>query len=336
MRYHCPKLHFMILLFSQENDLSTNEVIDWLIHYKQDFVRINIDEKNSYQNQLLISNNITHCNITHNDKTINLKKVKSYWYRRGGNFTMPKSVNLPKFSKTKKLQKELSTDLWQEANTISEFIYNNLQKNTKHIGDRSTSSPNKLEMLQIAKESGLDIPNTVVTGAKKELIEFIKSNPKIITKGIQESLHFCDSDCFYSVYTEEIECLDSIPNSFYPSLFQEKLDKQFEIRTFYLNEQFYSMAIFSQNDKNTKVDFRKYNLECPNRNVPYQLQESIKQKLIKFMNSMNLNSGSIDLIYTTDKKIVFLEVNPVGQFSMTSEPCNYYLEKHIANTLKND
>jgi D-alanine-D-alanine ligase-like ATP-grasp enzyme len=48
------------------------------------------------------------------------------------------------------------------------------------------------------------------------------------------------------------------------------------------------------------------------------------------MRLTNLDCGSIDLIYSTDEKYYFLEVNPVGQFGMVSYPCNYQLEKKIA------
>ena len=59
----------------------------------------------------------------------------------------------------------------------------------------------------------------------------------------------------------------------------------------------------------------------------------IENNLAELMKHLNLNSGSIDLIYGCDKKYYFLEVNPVGQFGMTSYPCNYYIEKKIANYL---
>lgn len=53
------------------------------------------------------------------------------------------------------------------------------------------------------------------------------------------------------------------------------------------------------------------------------------------MRIISLETGSIDLILTKDGLFIFLEVNPVGQFGMTSYPCNYYLEKLIAMELKN-
>ncbi len=93
------------------------------------------------------------------------------------------------------------------------------------------------------------------------------------------------------------------------------------------------MGIFSQNNSKTKEDFRNYDQNLPNRNVPIKLPLDIEGKLKKLMKKLNLNSGSIDLIYTIDNKYVFLEVNPVGQFGMVSFPCNYNLEKKIAEFL---
>lgn len=119
----------------------------------------------------------------------------------------------------------------------------------------------------------------------------------------------------------------------FPSLLQQNIDKKYELRIFYLNEKCYSMAIFSQNDEQTKVDFRNYNWDKPNRNVPYTLPNKIKNKLIIFMNSMGLKTGSIDLIVTPKDDYIFLEVNPVGQYGMVSIPCSYNLDYEIAKEI---
>jgi glutathione synthase/RimK-type ligase-like ATP-grasp enzyme len=125
----------------------------------------------------------------------------------------------------------------------------------------------------------------------------------------------------------------NIPNLFFPSLFQEKIKKKFEIRVFFLLGECYSMAIFSQNDDETKVDFRRYNLEKQNYRVPYNLPENIKNKIKIFMKNQGLNTGSLDIILSEEMKYYFLEVNPVGQFGMVSYPCNFKLEKRIAEKL---
>ncbi len=51
------------------------------------------------------------------------------------------------------------------------------------------------------------------------------------------------------------------------------------------------------------------------------------------MDNLGLDTGSIVLIKSKDDQWYFLEVNPVGQFGMVSYPCNYYLERKIAEYL---
>ena len=134
--------------------------------------------------------------------------------------------------------------------------------------------------------------------------------------------------------TEEVEA--QMPEYFYPSLFQERLNKKYEIRSFYMHGEFHSTAIFSQLDQQTAVDFRNYNHECPNRNPPVLMPPSVRQNLRKLMDELDMNCGSIDLVVTTDNRYVFLEVNPVGQFAQVSIPGNFFLEKKIAKFLRND
>ena len=138
----------------------------------------------------------------------------------------------------------------------------------------------------------------------------------------------------YLSYTVQIEGLDDVSTeSFAPSQFQDLIEKKYEIRSFLLNRKFYSMAIFSQEDEQTRTDFRQYNDVKPNRNVPYNLPEKLEEKLLKLADSFGLSTGSFDLIKTKNNDYVFLEVNPEGQFGMVSYPCNYYLEKKLAEEL---
>jgi glutathione synthase/RimK-type ligase-like ATP-grasp enzyme len=137
---------------------------------------------------------------------------------------------------------------------------------------------------------------------------------------------------FFGNYTCLVSDDDVVnfPSNFYPTLFQEYLEKEYELRIFYCFGKLYSMAIFSQNDKQTEIDFRQYNYDKPNRNVPYKLPKLISQKIVKLMNYFGCKTGSIDMVKTKDGRYVFLEINPVGQFGMTSKPCHYYIEKVLA------
>ena len=129
---------------------------------------------------------------------------------------------------------------------------------------------------------------------------------------------------------EDVENLDEV---FYPTLFQEKIQKWLDIRSFYLKGDFFSMAIFSQDDEKTAIDFRDYNFENPNKITPFLLPYAIKSKITRLFKKLRLDTGSIDLCLTKEHEFFFLEINPVGQYDMVSVPCNCYLDRELAKIL---
>ncbi|CAM1373953.1 grasp-with-spasm system ATP-grasp peptide maturase [Tenacibaculum xiamenense] len=323
----------MILIFSSEADSSTCDVIDWLNFYNADFLRINFDDLVVDNDIKIEINNLSSdVLLRYREKTVDLKSISCFWYRRGGYFKFTESINWNKTETSKEVKNALSFDLWNEAKRITDFIHFTI-KDKPSINSFFTSTPNKLIMLKTAVECGIKIPPTIITKNKSELDTFSRKNGNVITKGIDESIHFGDNQSFYSVYTEEITDIDKFPNRFFPSKVQQKIDKQFELRVFYFFGKFFSMAIFSQKNKKTSVDFRKYDEKKPNRCVPYELPKYMEDKLDELMKKMNLNCGSIDLIYSKRNEYIFLEINPVGQFGMVSTPCNYNIEKLIAEKL---
>jgi ATP-GRASP peptide maturase of grasp-with-spasm system len=159
-----------------------------------------------------------------------------------------------------------------------------------------------------------------------------------VTKAISDGLYLFDdtvgSRGFYS-YTERVsrESLEDLPSPVSPSMVQEEIRKRFDVRVFYLEGRMWAMAIFSQSDERTQVDFRKYNDLRPNRTVPYRLPQQVEARLDQLFRELDLNTGSADLVLDECGEHVFLEINPVGQFGMVSEPCNHYLEREVARSL---
>ncbi len=128
--------------------------------------------------------------------------------------------------------------------------------------------------------------------------------------------------------------INSLPDIFPTMLFQQYIEKEYEIRIFYLDGKLYPMAIFSQSSDKTKVDFRNYDFNNPNRTVSCKLPKEVEEKLMAFMKDYKFDAASVDMVKCKNTgKHYFLEVNTHGQFGMVSEPCNYYLENKIAETL---
>lgn len=264
-------------------------------------------------------------------KEIDFEALQAVWFRRYGNYNLFDS-----FGETSNLQTtcDIINFSNSELNRGKNSLFNYFQS-FPTLTRLNETTIDKIYALEEACKVGLSIPETIVCNNKDELIRFKSEVSDIIIKPLSDGLFFIAEGNHYGIYTEELNDDDiaMLPLNFITCLIQQKLEKQYEVRTFYLAGKCYSMAIFSQEDKQTEVDFRRYNIEHPNRLVPYQLPETIEQAVVQFMNKVSLSTGSLDFVYTKSGEHVFLEVNPVGQFGMVSIPCNYYLEKLVAEHL---
>lgn len=321
----------MILIITQDGDTSTYDICDWLKYYKQDFLIINGDKtKLSFQSYNLSNKEIDFV-IKLGEKEINSKNTKVFFWRRG---YLSNNFN---FYNKNKVFEAINEHLYKEKESLLDSLIYSFENLSGKISNYFFNEvENELISLQIAKKSGLNIPDTLVTTKIDELQKFKNKNKtKIITKAISNGINIEIDKKIFSQYTEKIDefSFRNGEDEFFPTLFQEQLDKKYELRIFYIDRKCYTMAIFSQQDEQTSIDFRHYNNGRPNRNVPFNLPKQIISNISRFMEFYNADSGSIDMVYTKDGRYVFLEVNPVGQFGMVSEPCNYLIERDIAEKL---
>lgn len=315
----------MILIFSQrEWEYTTDLVYDWVLHLGGDVKRVNGVE--------LIEDNIN-ISLSDNDhsyvfKDFKKENVNVIWYRRWFNSDYRLNHN-----------KKIHSYLRREFYGITQYFFSCFEKNkwyNRHSYFQDYLS--KSEQLILAKKNGFKIPETIITNNKVELLNFIKKNESIIIKPISEVESFYDKKSkklvgtFTEKFTEE-HIKKNVPNFFFPTLFQKEIQKKYELRIFFDKGKCYPMAIFSSNNNKTKIDFRQYDDELPNRNVPFTLKNNEINRIKRFMKEANLETGSLDIIYNENNDMYFLEVNPLGQFGMVSGPCNYYIEKEIAEKL---
>lgn len=304
----------MILIISEKSDLSTFQVIDWFLFYKINYCLV-------FDTDLLEMDFEGSDTIIYNeDIKFKLSEIKGVWYRRG-------KLNL-NFKEIDNLQ--LKHFLLSEKNNLVEYIYYKLSL-LPSINHYYRNDVNKLIVSEIAKELGMKTPNSFIINKSSFLQKVIvNTRKKLATKSISGRGMFNIDNSMAVSYTRLIDNGDLKEDIFFPSYVQEYIEKKYELRIFFINTTFWSMAIFSQNDEQTKIDFRKYNYLNPNRNVPFKLPNDIEKKLIQLSKKIGINCGSIDMIVTSNNDFVFLEINPIGQFGMVSTPCNYFLNEKIA------
>lgn len=320
----------VIILSRDEYELVTDDVIDWLDHYQTEFVRINGEDLISSPYKITINNQST--GGMSNSLLTNNEHV-SVWYRRW--YQVEYDENFQSMLRLLPLKPSLSLyeHVKREVSRISRYVWGSLPAE-KMLDSPEVTNLNKTEVLQRAVECGLDIPDTLITNSADDVRAFLRKNERVVCKPIGEVLFIEYEGRRFTSYTKEIVEEDLDIPFFFPTLFQQMIPKKYEVRVFILNESVHAMAIFSQCDKLTKTDFRKYNFKRMNRCVPYNLPEPIAHSLKALMRSVNLKCGSIDLMKSEqDGKYYFLEINPLGQLGMVSKNCNYPLEKHLAEYL---
>ena len=317
----------MILILSNHGDTSTDIVSDWLNYYKKTFIRINSDDIIDEKYLLKLTNG--NIEIKMNDKRLSFEDINVVWMRKFGNFK--DTTSFKTLVNTNKYRFDLVELLQNEYRRVVVTIFIMLQ-NKKWLTKYTSTRLNKLQMLRTAYSCGLSIPDTIVTNYK----DILDKNKRYISKSLENTIDIRISEEEYGVmYTSSINTTQYklIPSKFAPSLIQEEIIKEYELRIFYLCGKLYPMAIFSQDDDQTKTDFRKYNNSRPNRFVPCKIDDKTAEQIKVFMNKIDLNCGSLDFIKSKNGKLYFLEVNPTGQFGMVDFPCNYGLHQKVAETL---
>ncbi|MEI6950346.1 grasp-with-spasm system ATP-grasp peptide maturase [Paraflavisolibacter sp. H34] len=327
----------MICIFSSCLDQSTTDVLRWLHHLGvRDVIRVNYNEPGEgapYPIDLSEGS----FSFLYDGRRIHLHQLEAVWYRKGMNWLCDSfyPVTVPHFSK---FTAYLHHKLQAEEAKLAEYLHFVIEQSVPALGSAAKCDLNKLLVLAAAREAGLLVPAFYVTNHKEGISQLLAQSPALITKALSDGLYLFDAAesarGFFS-YTEKVEphLLEQLPDRLSPSLLQQQVPKKYEVRVFFLEDRCYAMAILSQGDEQTKTDYRKYNEKRPNRFVPYRLPDSVEQKLRRLFRSLGLNTGSADLIVDPDDRYYFLEINPVGQFGMVSAPCNYFLEKKVAQKL---
>jgi glutathione synthase/RimK-type ligase-like ATP-grasp enzyme len=189
----------------------------------------------------------------------------------------------------------------------------------------------KLMQLKTASELGLSIPETWISNDPDTVARLVESQPtiyKVLT-------WLATSDGKVGFTNEVTKALvsarrDSIALA--PGLYQRKIPKSREFRTTVVDEQVFSVAIYSQELETTSLDWRRDQLRV--RYELCDLPSGTEERLRKLMKALRLRYGAIDLVETPAGEIIFLEVNPEGNWLWLEERLGLNISGAIASGLE--
>lgn len=171
--------------------------------------------------------------------------------------------------------------------------------------------------LRKAREFGLDIPKTLFSNVPDDVRRFAAQvKGPVITK-MQHSFAVYRDNVENVVFTntisdDDLESLEGLALS--PMTFQEKLEKQVELRATVVGNRVFTAAVDSQVLEGAKLDWRKEGMTLLNAWRPYQLPTAVERGLLKLTKWFGLNYAAADFIVTPRGRTVFLEINAGGEF----------------------
>lgn len=316
----------MIIVLSYDDyEQGTDPVIDWLLFYKAEFIKVTI--KDFYQNKNSLCLDIAKKRLYINGSDVT-DRVKVIFYRR-----LLKSVLLTD-STENNFKSQLEKECTDELQYIMNFLFL-VFKDKVWLPSPYMAFPNKLTISNTCETLKVRTPKSIITNNKSDLIKFYNEcSAEIITKPVNKSSYFIDGEHTYFAHVNSLnlEQIKVLPDLFFPSLFQEKISKDYEIRSFFIDGDFYSVSmLLSGPDKGIDIK-RNFDNEFAHW-VNYKLPNETEKNLRLLMEKLNLNTGSLDIIKNKNGEYYFIEVNPVGQYGSPSYLANYNLEKVIAQWL---
>lgn len=250
-------------------------------------------------------------------RQIILGEVGAVWNRRIRPFTLHEDLT----DQTSRLF------AWSESNEAMLGVWYSLRCFWMNPPTTDEISQRKIRQLQVAREVGLTIPETVVTNDPSVARDFVRlyGPGNVIRKAFR---NLPEAPRETSVVSEQdLELIDSV--RYAPVTFQRFVPAALDLRVTVVEEDVFAASIASapgyDTDYRSGLNFAKV--------APYELPDDVRSNLLEFMRTFGLKYGAVDFRVTPDGEHVFLEVNPAGEYLFVSERTNQPIPTAIAACL---
>jgi glutathione synthase/RimK-type ligase-like ATP-grasp enzyme len=298
-----------VLILTNKLDIEADLVGIGLLRRGIDYTRLNIDDILTQQIRLTYSLDNEYnsrIELTTGVETQDIKKLKVVWLRHFDT----DEVNFD----GKELTNVFSLQQWNHA---LHTLQNNLAA-CQWIDkpDAILTAGNRWKQLSIAKRMGFHIPATLITNDPMAARKFYTEHDGDI---VLKALHhhgIVIKGRRYSIYTrpwtnENVSRFDDL--IYAPCIIQERLHKKSDLRVTVVGDEVFAVELDSQSTRMGKDDWHRSDISSiPKRIV--RLDDLVGQLCIKLIKLLELKYGAIDLVNTEEGEVMFLEINPTGDW----------------------
>lgn len=242
---------------------------------------------------------------------LRIEEVRSFWWRRPQSFTLPPGLapHAHHFALT-----ELSTaihGMWQasEALWVNDIV-------------RDAAAAHKPWQLEVARQIGLSIPDTLITTDPDNARSFWEARGgEVVYKPFLQTFHSWRET--RRLRPEDLALIDTVKLA--PVIFQALVPGVADLRVTVIGSEIFPAAVDLERME-YKLDVR-LNQQAYE---PHDLPPAVGEKLLMLMRRLGLEYGAIDLRLTPEGEYVFFEVNPAGQFLFVEHACGLPISAALA------
>jgi glutathione synthase/RimK-type ligase-like ATP-grasp enzyme len=300
----------MLLILTSEKDLAADYLIVYLQRNGLPFHRLNAE---SYHQQFgtfrLGREGVTRTVRASNGTLIDFAQIRAVWYRRA----IHPQVSPRVVPAQRRFVAGETRHFWAGLVLSSDALWVNPI-------DKVSVGELKLVQLELADRLGFNVPRTLVSRDPGELREFVRSEGAVICKPVYHGL-LVTPEGRSSAYTRRITLSDLGDENAIdvgPVLLQAEVPRRADVRVTFVGNAVFAVRITS-NDASL-VDWR-----VPGTQLAYEVfavPDDITGKCRTMLESMGLHYGAFDFIEDTEGRLVFLEINPTGEWAWLEEQLN--------------
>ncbi len=256
---------------------------------------------------------------------IALSDINSIWWRQKQKFIVPKDSVSELYD---------YVFMHREWNQILDAIYEQL-RGINHLNDRQTeqAASSKIYQMRCAELIGFRIPNTLISNDLAAVKKFISRCPdkRVIFKTLTPYM----TPEGMAAYTTQIDTSllenNEINIRTTPGIFQNFVEKSFELRVTVVGNKVHAARVESGYSEESSVDWRRDIFS--DIYTATSLDTKLTNMILRLHKMLGLGYGAYDLIIDRSGDVVFLEVNPAGQWMWLEDRLGLPISASIADYL---